>query len=237
MVLILFFSGPLYPLILRRVEHVLMYMIPPHHSRTCKCMTGRTQILNYPSITLFQCVQRSQHHEEMYHNTPDTQTEDSYVHPEDIAHFAHHEDIEREEEDRIRKAQGLPPTDPNKPLDEQTEQPDHDEKEAAMFERQRAQFLSEQGMQQPEQQQVFAPASDDDAADNNISQEEKARMERSRSAQEQARKLKDQSRQAAERGAWGEGGEGFKKPKDKVDRLRDRIPYKYRVRSSFFGEF
>lgn len=27
------------------------------------------------------------HHEELYHNTPETQTDESYTHPEDIAHF------------------------------------------------------------------------------------------------------------------------------------------------------
>lgn len=177
----------------------------------------------------------------MYHNTPETQTEESYNHPEDIAHFQQHEDIEREEEDKSRKAQGLPPTDPNKPLDEQTEQPDHDEKEALLFERQRAAALANNGM---EQQQIFDTA--DSAAviaqrnednEKDLSEEEKLRRRRSREAQEQSRKLKEQSKQAAERGAWGDKGEGFKKPKDKVDRLREKIPYKYRVRSSFFGEF
>lgn len=48
------------------------------------------------------------HHEEIYHNTPDKQTEESYTHPEDIAHFAHHERIEAEEEQRERKAEGMP---------------------------------------------------------------------------------------------------------------------------------
>ncbi|KAL5640341.1 hypothetical protein ACGC1H_007569 [Rhizoctonia solani] len=47
------------------------------------------------------------HHEEMYHNTPETQTDESYNHPEDIEHFAHHEEIERVEEERERKYEGL----------------------------------------------------------------------------------------------------------------------------------
>ena len=60
------------------------------------------------------------HHEEMYHNTPETQTDESYNHPEDIEHFAHHEEIERVEEERERKYEGLAedgvhkaPADPN----------------------------------------------------------------------------------------------------------------------------
>ncbi|CAE6428497.1 unnamed protein product [Rhizoctonia solani] len=47
------------------------------------------------------------HHEEMYHNTPETQTDESYNHPEDIEHFAHHEEIERVEEEREHKYEGL----------------------------------------------------------------------------------------------------------------------------------
>ncbi|TKY87467.1 hypothetical protein EX895_003481 [Sporisorium graminicola] len=48
------------------------------------------------------------HHEELYHNTPETQTDEAYNHKEDIEHFAHHEQIEKEEEQRERKAEGLP---------------------------------------------------------------------------------------------------------------------------------
>ena len=48
------------------------------------------------------------HHEELYHNTPETQTDESYNHKEDIEHFAHHDKIEQEEEQRERKAEGLP---------------------------------------------------------------------------------------------------------------------------------
>ena len=46
-------------------------------------------------------------HEELFHNTENTQTDESYVHPEDIAHFAAHVKIEAEEEALILKAQGL----------------------------------------------------------------------------------------------------------------------------------
>lgn len=48
------------------------------------------------------------HHEELYHNTPETQTDDAYNHKEDLEHFAHHDKIEKEEEQRERKAEGLP---------------------------------------------------------------------------------------------------------------------------------
>ncbi|CAD6933135.1 unnamed protein product [Tilletia controversa] len=48
------------------------------------------------------------HHEEIYHNKPETQTDDSYTHKEDIEHFSHHEKIESEEEERERHAEGMP---------------------------------------------------------------------------------------------------------------------------------
>nr|ODN87347.1 hypothetical protein L203_03620 [Cryptococcus depauperatus CBS 7841] len=49
------------------------------------------------------------HHEELYHSTPDTQTDESYTHPEDIEHFKHHVKIEEEEDARERKFEGLDP--------------------------------------------------------------------------------------------------------------------------------
>ncbi|CAO1629826.1 unnamed protein product [Parajaminaea phylloscopi] len=48
------------------------------------------------------------HHEEIYHNTPELQKPSAYTHPEDVEHFAHHDAIERQEEERERKAEGMP---------------------------------------------------------------------------------------------------------------------------------
>lgn len=167
-----------------------------------------------PRQSLFLHCTVPQHHEELYHNTPETQQEEAYTHPEDIAHFAHHEDIEREEEDRARKAQGLPPTDPNRPLDDQTEQPDHDEIEARMAARQQG-------------QQVFSAGESEEAA----------RQARAQAARQQTERLNELKKEAETRGGWGDNGEGFKKPKDKVDRLRANVPYKFRRRSSLWGDF
>lgn len=44
---------------------------------------------------------------EQYHSTPETQTDDSYNHPEDIEHFSHHEKIELEEAEREAVYQGI----------------------------------------------------------------------------------------------------------------------------------
>jgi len=48
------------------------------------------------------------HHEEQYHSTPETQTDESYTHPEDLEHFAQHQAIERKEAEREAKYQGVP---------------------------------------------------------------------------------------------------------------------------------
>lgn len=44
---------------------------------------------------------------EQYHSTPETQTDESYTHPEDLEHFAAHEAIERKEVEREAAFQGL----------------------------------------------------------------------------------------------------------------------------------
>ncbi|TFK70448.1 hypothetical protein BDN72DRAFT_818780 [Pluteus cervinus] len=47
------------------------------------------------------------HHEEEFHSTPETQTDESYNHPEDIEHFGHHDAIERLEAEREAKFRGI----------------------------------------------------------------------------------------------------------------------------------
>ncbi|KAG6813246.1 hypothetical protein H0H92_012883 [Tricholoma furcatifolium] len=44
---------------------------------------------------------------EQYHSTPETQTDESYTHPEDLEHFAQHEAIERTEAEKEAKFQGI----------------------------------------------------------------------------------------------------------------------------------
>ncbi|KAI5120783.1 hypothetical protein M0805_002410 [Coniferiporia weirii] len=47
------------------------------------------------------------HHEEQFHSTPETQTDEAYNHPEDIEHFAAHGDIERQEILKEAEYQGI----------------------------------------------------------------------------------------------------------------------------------
>lgn len=86
-------------------------------------------------------------------------------------------------------------------------------------------------------QQVFGSTgnSGDQAAEGG--DEEAARKARENANRQQMESLNEKKQKAKERGPWDESAQGFRKPKDKIDRLRDKIPYKYRVRSSFFGDF
>ncbi|KAH9948183.1 hypothetical protein B0H21DRAFT_255716 [Amylocystis lapponica] len=47
------------------------------------------------------------HHEEEFHSTPESQTDEAYTHPEDLEHFAAHDKIELEEAAREAKFQGI----------------------------------------------------------------------------------------------------------------------------------
>ncbi|KWU44074.1 hypothetical protein RHOSPDRAFT_18556 [Rhodotorula sp. JG-1b] len=142
-------------------------------------------------------------HEEQYHNTPETQTEESYVHPEDIEHFMSHETIEHEEEAREREFTG--------------EDPDIAPEDLGST-REEAQFVREavkdEDQHNPHAEMVSPPPS--------------AKKEMPRPAA----KFSQDAREARQRGEWGTGQADFARPKDAADRLRRNIPYKYKVRNS-----
>lgn len=65
---------------------------------------------------------------EEFHSTPETQTDESYTHPEDLEHFAQHENIEHEEAEREARFQGISVEDALKqhephPEDKKAQQP------------------------------------------------------------------------------------------------------------------
>lgn len=128
------------------------------------------------------------HHEELFHNSPESQKEEAYVHPEDIAHFSHHDEIEVKEDELSRIAQGLP-ADVN----------------TVEYRRQREEHAA-------------------------LEQERERRLDAVRA---QAAKYSTIHDEAQRRGSWA----GFKKPVDQADRLRKNIPYKYKLRKPFYGEF
>lgn len=171
------------------------------------------------------------HHEEIYHNTPETQTDEAYNHPEDVEHFAHHEAIEREEEQRERHAEGMPTIEEDarraaeaKAKGEKYESP-YDAQMAAGVEK-----AAEEALKQTPEQHVFKTPEGNhvvnevgsDAAGNTpgssarVGESEDARRER----------LTRAKFEASKRPAYGEGGSGFARPKDDADRMRKGAPYK-----------
>ncbi|KAG9098297.1 hypothetical protein FRC06_006554 [Ceratobasidium sp. 370] len=145
------------------------------------------------------------HHEELYHNTPETQTDESYNHPEDMwvqaliareqathsyiflssEHFAHHEEIERLEAERERKYEGLAPDG------------------------------------------IHAAEPDKNAeSDPEFKPSPKYTYTRARKDGQAAGQLEDLKREAAAKDAWGTGDAGYKRPKEAADRLRKNVPYK-----------
>lgn len=67
-------------------------------------------------------------------------------------------------------------------------------------------------------QMVFANTADDRAKSADMVKE--------------AQRLSGLRKEAQTRGTW----EGFKRPKDKADRLRAGVPWKFRTRGSFWGD-
>jgi len=157
------------------------------------------------------------HHEEIYHSTPETQTDESYNHPEDIEHFTHHEDIEIEEENRERKFQGLPP------LDENGNPPAEEVAEAAEAE---AEAEAELPQQEGGQQVLQEGAAEEKKPSG-------PRFDRNRKEPPVTEKFKGAAQEAAGQGHWGEGEGGFKSPRTPADRLRRNLPYKYKFRRSW----
>ncbi|GAA5884712.1 hypothetical protein JCM6882_005363 [Rhodosporidiobolus microsporus] len=242
------------------------------------------------------------HHEEQYHSTPETQTEESYIHPEDIEHFMSHEQIEDVEEERVRHFTG-----------EESDLPEAGTAEAAkLTPEQVAQHVfnelngisdeastpeEERFIKQVEKDEdrnaakpqiiepkhvdvpppVYNPAGAPPPPPNYAAMreapqgqqplgggapgggepqrtrqvpysrseaylvEEKARQSRAAAARAQAEKFGKNAREAAKRGGWGEAvdaaGRMFASPKDAADKLRRNVPFKYKMRKSWFGEF
>ncbi|ORY23425.1 hypothetical protein BCR39DRAFT_582863 [Naematelia encephala] len=161
------------------------------------------------------------HHEELYHSTPETQTDESYSHPEDIEHFRHHQHIEEIEDERERKFEGLPETADltedhvaSDPLDEHA----HEEGEGPSD----APPIPESTLQPGDPAPPPPP-----------------RIERmSPGAQPQRfQKGKEPGREAwiaaKEAALGGEYGDELGRPRNPVERLRSGVPYSESLSSGF----
>ncbi|GJE86224.1 EF-hand domain-containing protein [Phanerochaete sordida] len=159
------------------------------------------------------------HHEEEFHSTPETQTEESYTHPEDLEHFAHHESIELEEAMREAKYQGIT-------VDEALEQhepapegapahpaPEGDGAPSALPD---DTFGGEHPADAPRFTRLPDPEKEDPI--------------------ERFKKARAAGAGAAVDGQWGEGEGGYKPPRSPADRMKKNVPYKYKFRRAW-GDF
>lgn len=148
------------------------------------------------------------HHEEQYHSTPETQTDESYIHPEDIEHFSHHDDIERQEYEREARYQGISVDEAARAHDEP---PVHSP--------------SEVHQQEPMDANQAASAP-------------KPKITRGIPPERLDPSVRYQSigKDSAGQSEWGTGEQGYKQPKSPAERLRKNVPYKYKFRRSW-GDF
>ncbi|KAK4051826.1 hypothetical protein OIV83_002531 [Microbotryomycetes sp. JL201] len=220
------------------------------------------------------------HHEEQYHNTPETQNEEDYIHPEgsqteldttsdrmltlppipDIEHFMRHEALEMEEESRIREFIGdeeadlegiggddVPSQDEPLLQDQTTtqqqqlqQQQQRQGQQANAGSNGRPRFdaiaLERQARDKAEQAQKLLQRQEKvKERDEKIKQEELKMQERRDFAYKQAAKFSERSKEAKQRGEWGSNS--FARPKDAADKLRRNVPYKFKMKKSWWGEF
>ncbi|KAJ3482952.1 hypothetical protein NLI96_g6637 [Meripilus lineatus] len=158
------------------------------------------------------------HHEEEFHNTPETQTDESYVHAEDIEHFAHHEQIERQEAEKEAKFQGIS-------VEEALKQHDPEQQKAE---------------QQPGDghQEHIKPVDATETGTSTVSGSSTPKFTRTPPEDPIARFQKAKAEASKEE--WGSGEEGYKPPKSPSDRMRKNVPYKDRMQYKFrraWGDF
>jgi len=191
------------------------------------------------------------HHEEVYHSTPETQTDESYNHPEDLEHFAMHEKIEAEEEARERRFQGLAA---DEPLNPHEHDHDHPAPAASSEVVRDPTDQTPQGHGQPQipGAQSLAPEAtpaehphDDQKAfgvpDSTLAEapaHPKVTVNRETPPEMQPPEVR-YGKAAAEgrsKSEWGQGEDGYKRPKTPADKMRKNLPYKYKFRRNW-GDF
>ncbi|PPQ99535.1 hypothetical protein CVT24_005325 [Panaeolus cyanescens] len=138
------------------------------------------------------------HHEEQFHSTPETQTDESYNHPEDLEHFAQHEAIERKEAEREAKFQGIS-------VEEVLKFQEEALAAAAAAESAAAQAAAQAPLGSP-----------------NVGVKRQPPPEK----QDPTLKYKDAKGDATRKGEWGTGEGGYKAPTEPSDKMRRNLPYK-----------
>ncbi|KAL4067319.1 hypothetical protein V8B97DRAFT_1977232 [Scleroderma yunnanense] len=148
------------------------------------------------------------HHEEQYHSSPETQKDESYIHPEDIEHFSHHDAIERQEYEREARYQGIS-------VEEAAHAHDEPPVRSPSEEHQQEPMAAEQAASAPRPKitRGVPPERLDPAV-----------------------RYKGIGKDSAGQSEWGTGDAGYKPPKSPAERLRKNVPYKYKFRRSW-GDF
>ncbi|KAG6874375.1 hypothetical protein C0995_015111 [Termitomyces sp. Mi166 len=159
------------------------------------------------------------HHEEQFHSTPETQTDESYNHPEDLEHFAAHERIEREEAEREAKFQGIS-------VEEVLE--DHQHIDSPPQTVASENNNSDPASSHPHGEQVEAVPPVQEPPIPKVTRVPPPEK------QDPSVRFKDAPAEAKRRGDWGEGG--YRAPTEPSDRLRKNLPYKYKFRRNW-GDF
>ncbi|EJD54552.1 hypothetical protein AURDEDRAFT_110142 [Auricularia subglabra TFB-10046 SS5] len=179
------------------------------------------------------------HHEELYHSSPDTQTDEAYNHPEDDEHFANHEHIEAEEERRERVFQGLPPEGGEghgHEHDATPAPPAQETPSSASSAPAATPDASDPGTPPPPVDPLAHPHDDQ----NVFKEPEKPKPKIVRSdppeKQNPTVRFKDAKNSAETKPEWGKGDDGYKRPKTPADKLRRNVPYKYKFKRNW-GDF
>ncbi|KIP11759.1 hypothetical protein PHLGIDRAFT_33234 [Phlebiopsis gigantea 11061_1 CR5-6] len=159
------------------------------------------------------------HHEEQYHSTPETQTEESYTHPEDLEHFAHHEAIERKEAEREATFQGITVEEALAQHEPEADAPPLQEGEAA---------------QQPLDDTFGGEHVPADTAEG----APKFTRLPDPDKEDPIERFKKAKAASADAGAdeWGQGEGGYKSPRSPSERMKKNLPYKYKFRRAW-GDF
>lgn len=185
-------------------------------------------------------------HEEIYHSTPETQNEANYVHQEgpfslpelladaeplrdlDLDHFMDHAHLEEVEDERVREFTGEEDGHHHASFAES----DDDKPHAVFHDYADDGSIIPSRMNEPLTQKILASIPVPQAKDG-VSREESARMIRAEIARAQAVKFGKEAREASRRGEWK--NDEFDTPKDAADRLRKSIPYKFKIRKSWYS--
>jgi len=160
------------------------------------------------------------HHEEQFHSTPETQTDEAYSHPEDLEHFAQHEAIERVEAEKEAKFQGITVEEALKAHDH-AESPPSPAAGKGTPTPETAPPVPVAAHPHDEQVEVIPPVHEPPVP--------KITRTPPPEKQDPSIRFKDASEQAKNKGEWVAGEKGYMRPTDPSDRLRRNMPYKVHV--------